>query len=332
MGRRTFVIAEVGVNHNGSIDMADRLIEAAANCGADAVKFQSFRASRLAVRDAPMAAYQKGAGASQFEMLEALELSESDHVRLKDRCGASGVKFMSSGFDLESLDMLVRLGVDTVKIPSGELTNLPYLRRVGSLGLPVLLSTGMATLDEVEAAVRSLQRSADSSLELTLLHCTTEYPTPMNEVNLLAMTTLRDAFGYPVGLSDHTEGHVVAIAAVALGATVIEKHFTLDRDLPGPDHRASLDIDGLGAMISAIRRTEDALGDGVKSPSPSEVGNRSIVRKSIVAARDIRAGERLSRSNLTVKRPGTGLSPMIWDDVVGTAARRPFHRDEMIDL
>ncbi|SEH53592.1 N-acetylneuraminate synthase [Magnetospirillum fulvum] len=328
------IIAEAGVNHNGDPELAKRLIDAAKAAGADYVKFQTFKAERLVTQGAAKADYQKktsGADESQFEMIRRLELSEATHRDLIAHCAAQGIGFLSTGFDVDSLDMLAGLGLPLVKIPSGEITNLPYLRHVGSMELPVVLSTGMATLAEVDDALGVLEDAGVPRDRITVLHCTTEYPTPMDEVNLSAMLTLRDAFGVAVGYSDHTEGIEIAIAATALGACIIEKHFTLDRSLPGPDHKASLEPDELAAMVAAIRNIERAMGDGIKRPGPSETRNLPIARKSIVAARPISAGEPLSAENMTVKRPGNGLSPMRWDDMIGRIASRAYQRDEAIE-
>jgi N,N'-diacetyllegionaminate synthase len=331
----TLLIAEAGVNHNGDPAMARQLIEVAARAGADLVKFQTFEADRLATPLAVKAAYQArntGTLESQHSMLRRLQISRQMHEDLISHCGACGIGFFSTGFDTESVDLLAQLGLDRFKIPSGEITNLPFLRHVGRYGKPVILSTGMANLGEIEAALDALEQSGTDRDHITVLHCTTEYPAPMIEVNLRAMLTIRDAFGVAVGYSDHTLGIEVAIAAVALGATVIEKHFTLDRSLPGPDHQASLEPAELAAMVTAIRHIEQALGDGIKRPSAGEAQNKPIARKSIVAACSIRAGEPFSAANLAIKRPGTGLSPMRWDEVVGRRAPRDFAPDEFIDL
>lgn len=333
---RTLIIAEAGVNHNGDMENALALVAAAAEAGADMVKFQTFKAEQSISQHAPKAEYQKaatGSAESQLDMVRKLELSLDDHHLLAKACGEAGIAFFSTGFDAASIDFLVELGIDRIKIPSGELTNLPLLRHMASKGLPMILSTGMAYLGEVEAAVEAIEKSGGSRSALTILHCNTEYPTPVQDVNLHAMATLGAAFGTSFGYSDHTRGIEIPIAAVALGATVIEKHFTLDRALPGPDHAASLEPDELRQMVNAIRNVELAMaGDGIKRPSPSEIGNRAIARKSIVAARTITAGEAFSRENLAAKRPGTGLSPMLWDDVIGRIAARDFEPDEMIEL
>lgn len=335
MNNRVLIIAEAGVNHNGDMALARQLIDAAAAAGADLVKFQTFNASRLVTRSAKKADYQveaTGAAESQHEMLRRLELSEAMHHELIAHCATSGISFFSTGFDIESIDMLIGLGQDHFKIPSGEITNLPYLRHIGRLDKKVIVSTGMATLGDIEAALAALEAAGTRRTNLTVLHCTTEYPTPMSEVNLRAMQGIGAAFGVPVGYSDHTAGIEVAIAAVAMGATVIEKHFTLDRTLPGPDHQASLEPHELSAMVSAIRNIEAALGDGVKRLTPSETRNKPVARKSIVAVQAIRQGERFSDANICAKRPGTGMSPMRWDEVVGQVARRDFSADELIEL
>lgn len=333
----TLIIAEAGVNHNGDMDIARELIRAAARAGADMVKFQSFRADALVTGDAPKAKYQEiatGSEESQRDMIARLELSLADHEALVEACRAAGIRFLSTAFDEQSLDMLVdRFGIDRIKVPSGEITNLPLLRHISKKRLPVILSTGMSTLGEIENALDVLIDGGLPRTEITVLHCNTEYPTPPHDVNLRAMSAIGSALGVAIGYSDHTLGIDIALAATALGATVIEKHFTLDRSLPGPDHSASLEPDELTAMVRSIRNVEAAMaGDGVKRPSASEAGNRSIARKSIVAARDIAAGEILTSENLTTKRPGTGISPMRWDDVLGRPASRAFAVDEMIEL
>jgi N,N'-diacetyllegionaminate synthase len=329
------IIAEAGVNHNGELDLARRLIDAAADAGADLVKFQTFRADRLVTRQAAKAGYQARAGAaeeSQHAMLRRLELSREMHQQLIAHAAARSIGFFSTAFDRDSADLLLELGLQRFKIPSGEITNLPYLRHIGGYRKQVILSTGMATLDEIEAALQALETAGTARAQITVLHCTSEYPAPLDEVNLRAMLTIRDAFGVAVGYSDHTVGIEVAVAAVALGATVIEKHFTLDRTLPGPDHQASLEPGELTAMVRAIRNIEQALGDGCKRPGASEARNRAVARKSLVAARAIRAGEAFSEANLAVKRPGTGVSPMRWDEVLGRPAKRDFAPDELIEL
>lgn len=330
------IIAEAGVNHNGSLDRARELVRVAAGAGADLVKFQTFRADALVTPDARKADYQQretGAAESQYDMLRRLELTYDDHLALIEECRGAGIGFFSTGFDLASIDLLVGLGADRIKVPSGEITNLPYLRHVAASGLPVILSTGMADMDEVRAAVEELEAGGLVRERLTVLHCNTEYPTPMGDVNLRAMVTMGEALDTTYGYSDHTAGIEVSIAAVALGATVIEKHFTLSRDLPGPDHAASLEPGELAEMVRAIRNVEQAMaGDGVKRPSLSEARNRPIARRSIVAASPIAAGETFTADNLAVKRPATGLSPMRWDDLIGRVAPRAFATDEAIEL
>ncbi|RJR32851.1 MAG: N-acetylneuraminate synthase [Desulfobacteraceae bacterium] len=332
---RTLIIAEAGVNHNGSLQMAKRMIDVAVEAGADAVKFQTFKAEKMIGASAPKAPYQiitTGSGESQMEMVRRLELDESSHLVLYDSCLEKGIQFLSTPFDLESIDLLVRLGLSVIKIPSGEITNLPYLRRVGALRKKIIMSTGMSTLGEIEASLDVLTEFGTPLENITLLHCNTEYPTPFGDVNLRAMETIRRAFpGVAVGYSDHTEGIEVSIAAAALGATVIEKHFTLDRTLPGPDQKASLEPKELASMIKAIRNVEQAMGNGIKRPSPSEVKNKPIARKSIVAASDIEKGELLTESNITAKRPGTGISPMRWDEMIGRRANRSYRKDDLLE-
>lgn len=329
----TLIIAEAGVNHNGNIDMALKLIDAAADAGADLVKFQTFCADRLAVEGAKKADYQAlqtGSSETQYEMLKRLQLSGADHEVLIRHCERSGIGFFSTGFDIESLDLLAGLGQRIFKIPSGEITNLPYLRHVAALKGDVILSTGMATLGDIEAALVALEQAGCSRKKITVLHCTTEYPAPFSEVNLRAMNAIGTAFGVRVGYSDHTVGIEVAIASVALGATIVEKHFTLDRSLPGPDHAASLEPIELKSMICSIRNIEAAMGSCIKQRTKSEDRNVLVARKSIVAARDIAEGEVFSEENLTTKRPGLGMSPMLWDTVVGSVSRRDYHKDELI--
>jgi N,N'-diacetyllegionaminate synthase len=332
---KTIVIAEAGVNHNGDMVTAKKLIEAAALAGADIVKFQSFKAEKLAIKNAKKADYQiatTGEAENQYDMLRKLELSVAHHELLILECQRHNIGFLSTAFDSDSFDMLVEMGVKQVKIPSGELTNLPLLRYMTRLGLPVMLSTGMATLGEIEAAIEVIEKAGTSRDLINVLHCTTEYPTPMEDVNLRAMVSMMHAFGVGVGYSDHTIGIEIPIAAVALGATIIEKHFTLDRNLPGPDHKASLEPHELKAMVNAIRNVEVAMGDGVKRPSASELRNKPIARKSLVAIRDIRSGDPFTADNVGTKRPGTGISPMRWDEVMGRPARRNFIVDELIEL
>ena len=333
MNIKTLIIAEAGVNHNGDLDLAKQLINAAADAGADLVKFQTFNANRQVTRTAKKADYQTqttSSTESQHAMLRRLELTEEMHHQLIAHCLTQNIGFLSTGFDIESVDLLVSLGQECFKIPSGEITNLPYLRHIGQLGKTVILSTGMATLGEIEAAIEVLEQTGTPRAKVTVLHCTTEYPTPMNEVNLRAMQSIHAAFDVAVGYSDHTEGIEIAIAAVAMGASVIEKHFTLDRTFPGPDHQASLEPAELKAMVTAIRNIEIALGDGIKRLTPSEARNKPVARKSLVASRAITAGEVFTTENITTKRPGTGISPMRWDEFVGQAAQKDYHEDELI--
>ena len=354
-----FIIAEAGVNHNGSLEMASKLVDVAVAAGADAVKFQTFKTENLVSRAAPKAEYQRKTtdpGETQFEMIKKLELDEDSHRILLNHCKKSGIQFLSTPFDHESVDLLAqKLDLSSLKIPSGEITNGPLLLHVAHSGKPIILSTGMSTIDEIEQALgviaygfvskgkpplRGEFRSAFSSEEgqaalkekVTLLHCTSEYPAPFEDVNLKAMATMSEAFGLPVGLSDHTTGIAVSIAAVALGAAIIEKHFTLDRNLPGPDHRTSLEPDELRTLVRSIREVEVALGDGVKQPAKSELKNLAVVRKSLIARKDIRAGEVFTPSNLCVKRPGGGITPMCYWDFLGRTAIRDYHRDEKVDI
>ena len=329
------IIAEAGVNHNGLLDLAKQLVVEAKKAGADYVKFQTSVPEKLVSTFAEMAEYQKtniGKTESQLDMLRKLVLKLDDFKILKDYCGEIGIKFCSTPFDLTSIDVLSELGMDFMKIPSGEITNLPYLRKIAKLGIPVILSTGMSRIGEVEDALNILIEGGMKREDIILLHCNTEYPTPYEDVNLKAMLTLRNTFGVRVGYSDHTKGIEVPIAAVAMGAEVIEKHFTLDHNLPGPDHVASLEPDELKAMVDAIRNIEKAVGTGLKVVSNSEAKNIKIARKSIIAARDINAGEVFTEDNLTVKRPGDGVSPMLWDSVIGTKAIRDFVYDEPIEI
>jgi N,N'-diacetyllegionaminate synthase len=330
----TLVIAEAGVNHNGDLKLACRLVEAAAEVGADVVKFQAFQAQEIATSQAAKAAYQTEATSeaeSQLSMLKKLELTADQHMQLFEHSQACGIEFLSTAFDSASIDMLTTFNLRRWKIPSGEITNLPYLRRVGAQMKPVILSTGMANLGEVEAAINVLEHAGTSREQITVLHCTTEYPAPLNEVNLRAMQTIAQAFGVAVGYSDHTQGIAVPIAAVAMGATVIEKHLTLDRSLEGPDHRASSEPDQFAAMVQGIRAIEQAMGDGIKQPTASESANLLVVRKSIVAVRAIQAGEIFTADNITSKRPGTGISPMHWDAFMGRQASHAYAPDELIE-
>lgn len=328
---RVYIIAEAGVNHNGSLELAMELAAAAKEAGADAVKYQTFRADKLASAAAAQAAYQKenmGDTGSQRDMLKRLQLSEEDFRRLKAYCDDIGITFLSTAFDEESLDFLIGLDLPALKIPSGEITNLPLLVRAAQTGKPLIVSTGMCDMADVAAAVTLLKENGAGAM--CLLHCTTAYPTPMEEVNLRAMATLADAFHLPIGYSDHTEGIHIPVAAVAMGARVIEKHFTLDRSMEGPDHKASLIPGELTAMVAAIRRVERALGDGYKTPTAVERQNRIAARKSIVAACPIRKGEIFTEQNLTAKRPGNGLSPMRWHEVLGQTADRDYDTDDLI--
>lgn len=332
---KTLIIAEAGVNHNGDLMLAKQLINVAAEAGADFVKFQTFKANCLAVPTAPKADYQHRATTveeTQYEMLRRLELSEEMHATLIAHCAECNIRFLSTGFDIESVNLLVSLGLDCFKIPSGEITNLPYLRHIGQFGKSILLSTGMSTMDEVEKAVVAIEKAGTTRDKVTVLHCTTEYPTPMEEVNLRAMVSIGNALGVRIGYSDHTHGIEVAVAAVAMGACVIEKHFTLDRNMPGPDHNASLEPAELLEMVKAIRNIEAAMGDGIKRPMPNEEGNKIVARKSLVARVAIKAGEAFSPHNITAKRPAKGLSPMYWDEIIGREARRDYLPDELIEL
>jgi N,N'-diacetyllegionaminate synthase len=334
--RHTVIIAEAGVNHNGSLEMAKKMVDAAADAGVDYVKFQTFCSELLVTASAAQADYQRreaqSEDSSQLAMLRKLELSHADHLALVDYCKQKGVKFLSTAFDLPSVDFLDGLGVDFWKVPSGEITNLPYLRKIAATRRPIVMSTGMSDLDTVKESLDFLLGEGAERKDITLLHCNTEYPTPFADVNLNAMITLRNELGVATGYSDHTLGIEVPVAAVALGAEVIEKHFTLDRNLPGPDHKASLLPDELKAMVSAIRNIEKALGTGLKRVTDSEAKNIVAARKSIVAAVAIKAGEVFTEENLTVKRPGNGLSPMKWYDVVGRQASRDYQPDEPIEI
>lgn len=343
MENKVIIIAEAGVNHNGCIERARQMVKAAKEAGVDYVKFQTAVPELVISSITPKAEYQKqttGEEQSQLEMCKAIHLPLSDYAELKALCEEEGVGFMSTPFDLVSIDLLSELGQDWMKVPSGEITNLPYLRKIAAAGIPVILSTGMSTIDEIIDAVeiltgQSKKYPTESKLtkeDIILLHCNTEYPTPFCDVNLSAMRAIQEATGIRVGYSDHTVGIEVPIAAVAQGACVIEKHFTLDRNLPGPDHKASLEPSDLAAMVKAIRNIEQAIGNGRKEVSQSERKNIPIARKSIVAARTIRKGETLTEDNITVKRPGDGISPMMWDSVIGTTATKDFDYDQLIEL
>lgn len=339
--KHIIIIAEAGVNHNGDLRLAREMVKAAKKAGADYVKFQTARPELVISSFAPKAEYQKsttGEAESQLEMCKAIHLPLEDYAGLKSLCEEEGIGFMSTPFDLVSIDLLASLGQDWMKVPSGEITNLPYLRKIAKAGQPVILSTGMSTMEEIEDAVMILTGShpdypSESSLtkdDIIVLHCTTEYPCPYPDVNLRAMLAIRDRLGVRVGYSDHTRGLEVSLAAAALGAEVIEKHFTLSRLLPGPDHKASLEPDELASLVEQVRHIEAAMGSGDKHPAPSELPNITVARKSIVAARPIKKGETFTQENITVKRPGNGISPMRWDEIIGTTASRDYLYDELI--
>lgn len=328
-----FIIAEAGVNHNGSLELAKKLVDAAKDAGADCVKFQTFVSKNIVSKNAVKAEYQKQQTEpeeSQQDMLKKLELSFDEFVELNEYCKSKSIEFMSTAFDFDSIDFLDSLEMGTWKIPSGDITNLPYLIKIAKLNKPVILSTGMSTMEDIRSAIKALKENGVA--ELIVLHCTTEYPTPFEDVNLRAMNTIKEEFGVKVGYSDHTKGIEVPIAAVALGATVIEKHFTLDRNMEGPDHKASLEPNELKAMVDSIRHIELALGNGMKQPAESEKKNMAVARKSIIASKDIKAGDIFTEENLTVKRPGDGISPMRWFDIIGKPAPRDFEEDELIEL
>jgi len=333
----TIIIAEAGVNHNGDYELAKRLVSVAAEAGADFVKFQTFRADKIVSKSAKKADYQErninDGDDSQYTMLKKLEMPEEWHSKLIQYANEQGIQFLSTGFDNESIDFLDKLGTPLFKIPSGEITNKPYLRHIASKGKPVILSTGMATIEEIKAALEVLTKNGVTKDKITVLHCNTEYPTSMEDVNLKAMNSIGDMLGVKIGYSDHTQGIEIPIAAVALGATVIEKHFTLDRNLPGPDHKASLEPNELKEMVQAIRNIEKAIsGSGIKEPSNSEKKNIAVARKSIVSAKPIKKGELLTEENLTIKRPGNGISPMLWDEVLGKKAIKNFEPDDLIEV
>lgn len=334
--KHTLIIAEAGVNHNGSLDLAKQLVDKAVDADADYIKFQTFKAEKLVTKTARQADYQQknigGGDNNQYQMLKKLELSHEEHQILIDYCNKLGIKFFSTAFDFDSIDYLHSLNQGLWKIPSGEVTNYPFLKHIAKYNEKTILSTGMCDMKDVRAAVNALYKNGLSKENLIMLHCNTEYPTPFEDVNLKAMDALRNEFGVAVGYSDHTRGIEVPIAAVALGATVIEKHFTLDRNMPGPDHKASLEPDELKAMVSAIRNIEKALGSPLKKVSDSERKNIAIARKSIVAATNIKKGEIFTEENITVKRPGTGISPMRWEEILGTTAVRDFQEDELIEI
>lgn len=336
MSNHTLIIAEAGVNHNGSLDIAKQLVDAAVDAGVDIIKFQTFKADKLVSKDAKKAEYQKqnigDSDDSQYQMLKKLELSESDHQELVAYCHQKGIRFWSTAFDIESIDFLHSLELGLWKIPSGEITNYPFIKKIALLHEPVIMSTGMCDEDDIRNALDVLLKNGLTKDQITILHCNTQYPTPMKDVNLKAMLTIKHDFETAVGYSDHTRGIEVPIAAVALGAEVIEKHFTLDRNMAGPDHKASLEPQELKAMVQAIRNIESALGTGIKQVSESERGNISVARKSIVASTYIKKGETLTDSNLSVKRPGTGISPMLWETVVGTKATKDYQPDDQIQI
>lgn len=330
----TLIIAEAGVNHNGDLELAKQLVDAASEAGADVVKFQTFKAGHLATEKAEQATYQLealGVSEGQLAMLRRLELHPDHHLELIDYCCQSGIEFLSTAFDISSIQLLSSLKLSRWKVPSGEITNLPYLRQIGTHAQPVILSTGMSSLADIEAALTVLEEAGTLRNQITVLHCTTEYPAPPDEVNLRAMKTIADAFGVSVGYSDHTDGIAVPIAAVAMGAIVIEKHITLDRNMSGPDHKASLEPDQFTAMVRSIRTVEQAFGDGIKQPTPSEIPNKLVARKSLVASKCIHRGEVFTESNVTCKRPGSGISPMHWDELIGRISSRNYQPDDLIE-
>ena len=333
---KTIIIAEAGVNHNGNIETAKRLIDVASDAGVDYVKFQTFKANKIVTKQAKRADYQNENTKNldtQYEMLKKLELNEDAHQVLIKYCNDKGIKFLSTGFDLDSLEFLHKIGIRLAKIPSGEITNYPYLEKVANLFSEVVLSTGMSDMDDINKALAVLLKFGVIKENITILHCNTEYPTPMSDVNLKAMLHIQKELDVKIGYSDHTLGIEVPIAAVALGAILIEKHFTLDRSLPGPDHRASLEPNELKHMVKSIRNTEKALsGSEIKEPSKSELKNKSIIRKSIVAIKPIAIGETFNKNNIGTKRPGTGISPMDWESVIGQVSKANFEQDELIGL
>lgn len=332
--KKTFIIAEAGVNHNGSMELAKKLIDVAVDANADAVKFQTWKTELCITKDAKKADYQientKNSEETQFEMVKKLELNEETHYELVRYCKEKNIMFLSTPFDHVSIDFLNDLGLEIFKIPSGEITNLPYLRHIGKLNKKIILSTGMANIGEIENTLDVLIESGTKKENITILHANTEYPTPYEDVNLKAMVTIGNTFDIPFGYSDHTLGIEVDIAAVAMGACCIEKHFTLDKNMEGPDHKASLEPDELKAMVKAIRNIELALGNGIKKPSPSESKNISIARKSIIAKTTIKKGDIFSVDNITIKRPGTGINPMRWDEIIGTVAQKDYNIDELL--
>jgi len=332
---KTFIIAEAGVNHNGSIKLAKKMVDVAKKAGADAVKFQAYESGMLTSRFAPKARYQRevtGSAQTQLQMLKSLELDKYAQRILIDYCRMRKIQFLSTPFDLGSIGILVNLGIKVFKIPSGEITNLPYLRKIGSLKKRVIMSTGMSTLAEVKRALKVLMESGTARKNISLLHCNTAYPTPFEDANINAMVTMKKSLRLNVGYSDHTRGIEASIAAVALGATIIEKHFTLDRSMQGPDHKASLEPFELKHLVNAIRNVEKAMGGGTKNPSSSEIENIPVARKSIVALRGIAKGESFTKRNITTKRPGSGISPMRWDAIIGRLAKKAFKEDELIEI
>ena len=333
--KRTLIIAEAGVNHNGDIEIAKKLIDAASEAGADYVKFQTFKAEKLVNKNAEKAEYQKensGATESQFEMLKKLEIDEEAHLILQNYCKVRNIKFLSTAFDLDSIYLLQKLDIDLFKIPSGEITNYPYIQKIGLQNKPIIISSGMSTLEDIQAALETLIEVGVDKNNVTILHCSTEYPTPFQNVNLSAMNTIKDTFDVKVGYSDHTLGIEIPIAAVAMGATVIEKHFTLDKTMEGPDHKASLEPNELKQMVTSIRNIEKSFGNGEKIPSETEIKNLQVARKSIHAKCDIKIGDIFSDDNLIAKRPGTGVSPMKWKDIIGTTANKNYKADDILEL
>lgn len=332
---KTIIIAEAGVNHNGNIELARKMIDVAADAGVDYVKFQTFKTENLVSANAPKAEYQKkvtGKNETQFEMIKKLELDTDTHKELIDYCKSKNIAFLSTPFDLDSIDLLYDLGIRIWKIPSGEITNLPYLRKIGQQKNSVILSTGMSNLSDIEDALSILIKAGTKRENITVLHCNTEYPTPMQDVNLTAMLTIKNAFKIKVGYSDHTLGIEIPIAATALGASVIEKHFTLNKNMQGPDHKASLEPSELKNMVTAIRNIENAMGTGIKQITKSEEKNVKIARKSIVAAQNITKGTIFTEKNITTKRPSNGISPMFWDEIIGATAKKDYKIDELINL
>tara|TARA_B100001989_G_C24531983_1_gene462145 strand:+ start:10 stop:1005 length:996 start_codon:yes stop_codon:yes gene_type:complete len=330
----TYIIAEAGVNHNGDITLAEKLIKVASDAGADAIKFQAWKAENLVTNNAPLAIYQKQntkGFSNQYEMLKQLELNEEDHIYLKSKCKAMNIEYLSSAFDLEGIEMLNRLGLKKLKIPSGEITNLPFLKKAGYFDWDIILSTGMSDLKEIKDALYWLEHSGKKRTNISVLQCTTQYPAPFDSINLSAMKTISDAFNVKIGYSDHTIGITAPIAAVALGALIIEKHITLDRNLTGPDHKASLEPSELKLMVKGIRNTEAAIGNGLKIPNECEIANKAIARKSIVAKQNISKNDIFTEDNICTKRPGNGLSAMNWNEVIGKKSKKNYKTDDLID-